>query len=325
MLSLKYLINFLLIVTFFIACSNEKTSSEPLRLGNTVWPGYEPFYLGKEVGIINSDEVRFVEYTSTSQVLNAFRHGQIDAAALTLYDVLLLADEGLSPKVVLILDVSHGGDVLLSQESITHFQALKGKTIGVEKSAMGLQVLARALEVNHMQANDIKIRTFEGYEHEQAFKNQDIDALVTYEPIRSKLLQNGAHELFTSKEMPNEIVDVLIVREEYLKTHLKPIAELIDKWYRSLAYYQQHPKKSHKIFTRRLNLKEEDIDDVFRGLLIPNKQENLEFFKPSAPSIITISKDIVKLMRTNGYVHSDIKVESLIDYDRSLFIHSDEK
>ncbi len=284
-----------------------------------------PFTLPKEKGIIDATNVRLVEYTSMSKVLSAYRNKQIDAAAVTLYDALLLLDEGFSPKVVLIMDVSHGGDVIISQKDLPQFQDLKGKTVGLEKSAMGIQVLARSLEVNHMTLQDIKVKMLEGFEHERAFKEKKIDALVTYEPIRSKLLQQGAQEVFTSKEMPNEIIDVLIIRKEYLETHLEEIAELTDKWYQALAFYKEHPKESKLIFSKRLNLNAKDLDSVFEGLIIPSRQQNLEFFNPSVPSLITISKEMEKLMIKNKYLKKSIDIESLIDYDRSLFIRSDKE
>jgi len=219
---------------------------------------------------------------------------------------------------VLILDVSHGGDVILTQKELSNFKDLKGKTVGLEKNSMGIHVLSRALGVNDMQIEDINLKIVEGYEHINAFDNQKVDGIVTYEPMRTKLLKKGANEVFNSKQMPNEIIDVLIVRKAFLETHIKQVTQLIEGWYKSLAFYKEHPEKSRLIFSQRLNLDTQGVKNAFNSILIPSKQENLEFFTPNDPSVLKIAKDIETLMLKNNYLQDSINTQSLLDYDRSL-------
>ena len=54
---------------------------------------------------LNTERVQLVELSSSPQVMQAFRNHLIDAAALTLDEVLQRSDTGAALKVVLIMDI----------------------------------------------------------------------------------------------------------------------------------------------------------------------------------------------------------------------------
>lgn len=109
----------------------------PLLLGTNAWLGYEPLYLSRELGYWTPEQVHLVEYLSSSETLRAFRNREIDAAALTLDEVLLLLQDGVDIKAILITDVSLGGDAILARQGIGSVKALKGHRVAVESSALG--------------------------------------------------------------------------------------------------------------------------------------------------------------------------------------------
>ena len=198
-----------------VGCSGEPQL--PFRVGTNVWPGYEPLYLAREQGLYPpSAGLRLVEYTSASEVIQAFRNGTIDAAALTLDEVLLLAETTPDLGIVLVLDISHGADVILAQPAISSLRDLKGKRVGLESTALGAYVLTRALQTAGMRQDDVRKISLEVDEHEQAFKKGRVDAVVTFEPVRTRLMASGARQLFDSSMLPGEIVDVLVVRRTLL-------------------------------------------------------------------------------------------------------------
>ena len=312
----KYLF-ILLITLFFIGCTDKNEPNDILKLGNTVWPGYEPLYLGQHKKIIDREDVRLVEYTSTTKVLRAYRNNQIDAAAMTLYDVLILLAEGYDPQIILVMDISNGGDVIISQNEYKNLHDLKGKTVGIENSAMGIQVLSRALDKYDMNIDDVIMKRYDGYEHQKAYKEKKIDAIVTYEPMRTQMLNEGSNEIFTSKEMPNEILDVLVVRKKYLDTHTKQIKRLIDNWYKSLKYKNENRIETNNFFAKRLKIQAKEVDGAFEGLILPTRNENIDFFNNKDPYILKVAKNIELLMLNNGFIDKTLDVNNLLDYDIS--------
>ncbi len=86
-----------------------------LRIGTNVWIGSEPLYLARELGRLDAKAVQLVEYPSASEVLRAFRNQAIDGMVISLDELFGLAADGFKPRIVLVVDVSHGADVVVGR------------------------------------------------------------------------------------------------------------------------------------------------------------------------------------------------------------------
>ena len=106
-------------------------------MGTNLWIGYESFYLARDLGFYNDTPIRFVEHLSATQQIRAFRNRTIQAATLTLDEVLLLLEQGHNPKVVMVIDISHGGDVIIGNSYIKNLKDLQGRRVAVENTAVG--------------------------------------------------------------------------------------------------------------------------------------------------------------------------------------------
>jgi len=121
------------------ACSDAPLT--PLRVGTNSWTGYQPLYLAKDLKLWKDDQIRLIEYPSTSEVLRAFRNKVLEAASLTLDEVLLLRQLKIPVSIVLIHDFSNGADSIMAHSNIKTMQQLKGKTVGLESGALGAFVI----------------------------------------------------------------------------------------------------------------------------------------------------------------------------------------
>lgn len=267
----------------------------PLRIGTNVWPGYEPLYLARDLGYFDATPVRLVEYTSATEVSRAFRNGAIEAAALTLDEALSLLQYGVAARVVLVMDISHGADVVLARPEIKELRAIKGRRIGAESSALGGYVLARALQFAGLSHNEITVVFVPVAEQEQAYREHRVDALVTMEPARTRLLAQGARQLFDSSQIPGEIVDVLVVRQDYVDKHPQQVKSLITKWFSSLEYINIHPDDSSRRMTKRLAVSPEEVSLLFNGLRIHGVEENHRLLGRTPPDLLAPAQ---KLMQT---------------------------
>ncbi len=297
---------------FLVACSQPQPSL--LRIGTNTWPGYEPLYLARELGYLKDLNIRLVEHTSATQVIRGFRNKTIDAAALTLDEVLLLAQSAHQPRIVLVMDISVGGDAIIGRDSIRSIHDLGGKKIGVEKSALGAYILSRALEINNVPAHEVETVTLEAIEHVAAFQAGKVDAVVTFEPARSTLLNAGARELFSSTQIPNEILDVLVVREKYLKEHPEQINALIEKWFQALSFMRNHELAAAELMAPRLKLPASETLKVFDGLRLPNETQNrsLLFGRNGQPELSHTIKKLNEHMLKNKLLRDEIMPAMLL-------------
>jgi len=208
----------LCVTVCFLLYPKQKNSHAVLKIGSNLWPGYEPYYLAEYNGYYKNSGIRPIRLSSATQVMSAYKDGQIDAACLTINEALKLREyTGDDFSIVLINDVSSGADALVAEPNIKSLHEIKGKLIGVERSALGAYILHRILQISGLSINDVKLQQLEINEHENAFKNKSIDAVITFDPVKSRLLGLGGKVLFDSTSIPGEIIDVTIVRNSFLE------------------------------------------------------------------------------------------------------------
>jgi len=155
---LKYAMLSLLTVPIAIALTNcTPETNIPLRIGSNLWTGYETLYLARDLGYYNDKPIRLVDYPSGTEEVRAYRNKEIEGAGLSIDQALVLAATQENIRIIAIMDVSNGGDVILGKPEFTDMKALKGKRVGVESTALGAFFITRALEKNDMTAKDIQI------------------------------------------------------------------------------------------------------------------------------------------------------------------------
>lgn len=292
------------------ACSEQ--SSEPMRVGTNVWPGYEPAYLARDLKYFTAEQVRLNQFQSATQTIRAFRNDAIDVVALTLDEALLLIQDGLDVKVFLVADVSFGGDVILAQPNIENMAQLTGKKVGVESSALGAYVLARALEIHSVNFDDVDLAYLTVDESEQAYIDGAVDAVVTFEPFRSRLMRKGAREIFSSREMPNEIVDILLVRSDYARKNPKRMQEFSKAWFMAVDYINDEPAKAFQLIGNRLGLSVEEARDSFDGLVLPDIQTNTKLLSSgSSISLMVGAQKLSDVLVSHGLLNKQISMTGI--------------
>ena len=85
----------------------------------------------------------------------------------------------------MVTDISNGADVILAKPEIQSLKDLKGRRVGVDSTALGAFVITRALGQVGLSPKDIEIVSLGVSEQERAFKQGIVDAVVTFEPVRS--------------------------------------------------------------------------------------------------------------------------------------------
>lgn len=293
----------------------DQDTSQSLRLGTNVWTGYEPLYLARSLGYYDKRTVHLVEYSSASHVIRAFRNNTIEVAALTLDEVLLLKELGYDVRVILVVDISHGGDVLLGNSDIAQLTDLRGRNIGVENTALGAYVLTRALQSVDMSVADVNVVPLEVDEHERAFLDGKVDAVVTFQPVHSRLIAKGAAALFDSTQIPGEIVDVLAVRGDMIDSESDKLSVLLRGWFLALQYFQEHPDDASTHMADRLQLSPPDVLTSFAGLRLPDMDENIALLSGARPELVETSRRLAEVMREQRLLEKKIDVSQLFSAD----------
>lgn len=272
----KIAVLFIATLAFVVSCA---PPLEPLRIGTNIWPGYEPLYLAQNLGYYGDVPIKFLESTFIEEHSRLFLNGNLEMLTTTLDSAFELAAAEPETRIFALLDVSNGADALLSKPEIKTLKDLKAKRIGVQNATLGKLVLTRALEKAGLTDKEVKIVSLDIPEQEAAFAENRVDAVVTFEPARSKLIAAGANLLFDSSQMPGQIVDVLVGREELVNSHAKQLQSLLQGWYRALDYTQQNPEDAAQRMAKREDVTPEQFLASFKGLRFVTLAENLQFFQ----------------------------------------------
>ena len=284
-------------------CLSATSYSQTLRVGTTVWPGYEPLYLAKEINAYKQD-IRMISYPSTSDVIRAFKNNSLEAAALTLDEVVLLAESNVPVDIILILDISAGADVIMGHPKLKNMQGLIGAKVAVESTAVGAYTLSRALEIHDIDINKISLLNVENSSQKNAYINNVADAVVAYEPVRTQLLNAGAIELFTSKEIPNEIIDVLVVHKDTLETHPNELSDMTQGWFKALKQLKNDPIDSYSFIASRMKITNKEVKESYFGLTLPSLDENKTLLTGKHAPLEKTLKRLAKYMIGSGLVKS---------------------
>ncbi|MEW6764646.1 MAG: ABC transporter substrate-binding protein [Pseudomonadota bacterium] len=239
----------------------------PLAIGINTWPGYAPLWLAGE----SLDDIHMVQYPSTSDVIKDFQGEILDAAAVTLDEALKLAASGMDIDIVLPLDVSHGADGLVAKDTIHELAELKGKRIGVENTALGAYLLGRSLEKAGLKTNDVIIVPLEIPDHPKAWANGAIDAAITFEPQLSQLRAANGRILLDTRDLPNEVIDVLVVRRDAVREHRDALERLSASWHQIIANLDSQPSLTLPAIATASGYSTDALRLAYSGLTFPNR------------------------------------------------------
>ncbi len=307
-MKLFFRLGMLLLLT---ACGDKYV--EPLVFGAVTWPGYAPAYVARELGYLKEEQIHLAEFSNTTEVLRSFRNGQLQVAGLTLDEALSLRHSVPDLQIFLMADFSNGADVLMVRRGIRNLSQLRGKRIGVEKTALGAYYLTLILRAANLSGTDLQIVSLPLDEHVRAFDSGLVDAVVTFDPVRSKLLQQGAEMLFDSSKIPGKIVDVLVVRAADAETHKAQLHEFIRAWFRALSVIQQDKARAYPIMARQEQVAPAQIEQTMPGILLLDKQQNLRQFSGNPSALLNISMDIQRILKESGMTTGGDDLSQLIN------------
>ena len=215
---------------------------------------------------------------------------------ISLDELFGLAVDGMQPRIILVVDVSHGADAVVGRSGMKTMKDLQGKRVAVESGALGAFMLSRALALNGMQASDVNVVHMESNEQPSAFEKGLVDGAVTFDPYRTQLLRAGGTTLFDSTRIPGEIVDLVAVRASSLDKQPEAVQSLLTGWFKALDYLQREPADAARRMGIRQQTSGEQYLAALRGLHIPSRDENLRMIGGAKPELVPSGQRLMDLM-----------------------------
>ena len=284
------------------SCSSQSFAPE-LRLSITDWPGYEYFYLASRQGLDQRQGYRLQvdQFASLEDQRRAFSQGLVDAIATTLPGAVCICREAPSrcPVIVLVLDQSNGADQLIGMAPLRSPADLVGKRVGLESDLLAVFMLLRSLDGTGLHLGDIELVYATPKALVDQFMRGELDAIVSYSPHSDAFLLADPRwrVLFSSSEIPGEVVDVLAVSPALLRDHPAQVKALVNTWWDARALAVEQPQMAAALMAQRQGVTPQQFVASQRLIHYPDRTKQSALLAPDGPVQRALLKMVGHLRR----------------------------
>lgn len=302
----------------FVALLASRAGDAPttIRIGIASRSGHELLQLAQEKDLFAREgaHVRVVEFPAVGDARRAYARGQIDGLAATLSDLALLqSTASRAPVGFAVIDQSRGGDVLLARPEFSDLAALRGRRIGLEPGSGGGLLLARALEAAGLDIGDVTRVPLDPADAPRALEAGAVDAVVSHAPASVEIEQRGSgHVLFSSDQMPGEIVDLLLIDPAILEARPEELDGIVRALERAGRRIAVRPTDAYRAMGRseRLSAGEmrEALEAGFERVPIAAQAPLLAPGGPLARSL----ESAARALRASGELAADVRLDGAL-------------
>lgn len=291
-----------LLILALTGCGNQAESSLRLALHN--WPGYEALSLAKTRGLYKNVDITTYRTSNSSETILAFENDIVDVASVTLVESIEIQsrnDEAI--MIFAVLDTSHGGDVIIAKKEIKSISDLKGKRVGMVPTALGAYFLSRAIEsAADFSLNQINVIPVTVDHHLEMFLADKVDAVVTYEPAKSQILEQRGHIVFDSTFIPNEIIDVLVTKISFAEKNPRALTELLNGYFKALDTLKIDHESAVKEMAVFEKIEPGQFEKSLSGIRIPDRNENMSLMGGANPKLTFFAKKTHAFLKKNNII-----------------------
>lgn len=287
-----------------------------IKVGLSDWPGWVAWYVAEQQGFFKKHgaDVKLVWFANYTDSISALSSGQLDANSQTWSDTLGPIAKGIPLKTVLVNDNSAGNDALMVSPKIKSFAELKGKKVALEEFSVSHFVLITALAKNGMSQKDVTVVNLSAGDAAAAFLAGKVDAAVVWNPWVNQIQSSGKGKaLFTSKDMPGLVPDLLVAQEKSLKAHRKDFVGMIKAWYDTVKFIETKPDEAAKIMGKVVNMKPEEYKIFLPGTKFFDEKANLEALGTGPRSLQAVGPTIAKFLTENKLMEGKADFAKAVD------------
>ena len=310
-----------LAVTLAAASSFAAGPTTTMKLGTVVWIGYGPFYVAEALDLYKKYnlKVSLQVFTDPALIPPAIASGAIDGGHLTYDQVVGQVAGGNMQKVVMPIDYSNGGDAIVADASVKSVKEFKGKKVGFNPLSPSDFLLSYALKTNGMTDKDITPVSMTPEAVPAAMASGQLPIGVTYEPSLSQILGQGGGKkfkvMFSSKNAPGLIADVMVFDEKVIKAKPTEITGIIKAYLDGMAYMKAKPDESAKIIGKFMGVSAKEVKEQLSGVYnMPLTEMPKAFIKAKETTSYYASGDIIgQLLLAKGQIKTVPATETTFD------------
>jgi NitT/TauT family transport system substrate-binding protein len=280
-----------------------------IKVGYSDWPGWVAWAIAEQQGFFKKHgaDVKLVWFPNYTDSISALSAGQIDANCQTWSDTMAPLAKGIALKVVLVNDNSAGNDAVMAAPKFKGIKELKGKTVALEEFSVSHFLMVTALTKNGMTPSDVKIVNLSAGDAAAAFIAGRVDAATVWNPWVNQIELSGKGKpLFTSKDIPGLIPDLLVAQEKSLAANRKEYLGMVKAWFDVVKFLKDKPDEAAKIMAKVVDMQPDEYKVFLPGTRFFGEKENLEAFGAASDSksLLASAPVIVKFLDDNKLIEA---------------------
>jgi NitT/TauT family transport system substrate-binding protein len=292
-----------------------------MKIASIVWIGYGPFYVAESLDLYKKYnlKVSLQIFADPALIPAAIASGAVDGGMLTYDQVIGQVATGQQQKVVMPIDYSNGGDAIVADKTITKMADFKGKKVGFSPLSPSDFLLSYALKNAGLTEKDISAVSMTPEAVPAAMASGQMPIGVTYEPSLSQILSQGGGSkfkvIFSSKNAPGLIADVLVFDEKVIKAKPNEITGVMKAYLDGMAYMKAKPDEAAKIIGKAMGISAKEVKEQLTGVYnIPLGEMAKSFEKSSDTKSYYGSGDVIaKLLLAKGQIKTIPATEATFD------------
>lgn len=321
----------------FVGCSGNSSeskkntsdsSTEPIKLA--VYPLPSPYFEyameSLELFTKNNANVELVEFAQYSDVIQALDSGSVDASIMGITEAVTPIANGLDLDIVLMTDYSAGMDGIVAAPGINSVKDLKGKTIATNIGTMNHMLLLTALEQAGLSESDVNITNMSEGDATAALVGGSIDAASIFDPQMSKAAkESGGKVIFSSKDLPGELSDVLIIKDSIVKDRADEVQGIVDAWYQVQDKYNKDSDSVVDLISPKAELTNDEFYSLLDGIDIATKDYNKEVFANNGEKMTSLVTKVANFLKDADCIESVPSEDKIKASIVSTFVEAESK
>jgi NitT/TauT family transport system substrate-binding protein len=297
-------------------------SGEVMKVAKYYWPGEFWIDIADANGWFTEAGLN-VELVDTNpdyfQSLQDTADGKIDSNAFPYYDFVQSNLAGAELIAIVNTDLSSGAEAIVAKETINSVADLKGKRVGVSSGFYTEYILDIVLEENGLSENDItKVEISEDQNDEKApeeFEKDSFDAVITWEPIASKVVEKGGQYIWDSSRIININGGVQVFKKSFIEEKPNDVQALVNVWHRTTEFIKTNPDEAFQIIADIYDVPVGDVQAFTQDDRILDLADNKVAFSYAAgfESLHGTARQINDFMKDHGITDKDLDSTEFID------------
>lgn len=281
-----------------LSLSSLSHATDSFKVCWSIYVGWMPWAYGAEQGIVKKwgdkygIDIQVVQINDYIESINQYSAGEFDACTMTNMDALTIpAAGGIDSTALVVGDFSNGNDgvVLKGKKSLAD---IKGQNVNLVELSVSHYLLARGLETVGLTEKDLTVVNTSDADMVAVYGTDDVTAVSTWNPLLNEITSMpNSHKVFDSSQIPGEIIDLLVINTETLKSNPKLGKALVGAWYEIMGIMSGSDKSGTEAKTYMATASGTDLAG-YEAQLASTEM----FYTPKAALELTNSAELVSTM-----------------------------